>query len=84
MMTWIRSAKLNSCRLLLPVAEPPVPPVVLLPAGVDVDDEAVLDDDELGVEAAGDSDSVEAMGDAPPVAAEVVVDAGGGSNGGDE
>lgn len=54
MITWIRSAKLSSCRLLL-VPLPAAPPDA--PAGPDVEDEAVVDEDELGVE------GVAALGD---------------------
>jgi len=48
-MTWIRSAKLSSCRLLLPVAVNPLDPEAVAP-NPDVDDEAVLDEEELGVD----------------------------------
>lgn len=65
MMTWIRSAKLNSCRLLLPVAVNPLDPDAAAP-NPDVDDEAVLDEEELGVDGVatvGDWADVEGKGE---------------------
>lgn len=64
-MTWIRSAKLSSCRLLLPVAVNPLDPEAVAP-NPDVDDEAVLDEEELGVDGVateGDWTDVEGKGE---------------------